>query len=333
MTLLAIRNLRAYLPSTRGPARAVDGVNLDLEEGEAMGIVGESGSGKTALALSIMGLLPGGQAPIQPGSSVRLRGEELVGIEKEQLRRVRGREIAMIFQEPMTSLNPVITVGEQIAETLRLHTGSGRRDARGEAEGLLAEVGIPEPAIHMRAYPHQLSGGMRQRVMVAVALAGEPSLLIADEPTTALDVTIQDQILELLQRIRKRRNMGLLLISHDPGVVARLCGRVAVFYGGKIVETGVTETILDDPRHPYTRGLLGARLFLHDRRHSLRPIPGEVPEASRWPPGCRFHPRCGLAVSRCRRDEPPILPLAGACEADRRRTACWVVNGGDGEVG
>ena len=310
MSLLEVRNLRTYLETPEGVARAVDGVDLDVKEGEAVGVVGESGSGKSLLALSIMGLLPAGKAEILPGSSVRLRGKELVGSGREAQRRVRGKEIAMVFQEPTTSLNPVLTVGSQIREALALHRGLARGSAEEAGVRLLREVGIPEPEARMEAYPHQLSGGMRQRAMIAMALAGEPAILMADEPTTALDVTIQAQILALLKNLMEDRGMALLLISHDLRVVAQVCQTVFVMYGGRVVEKGPSNEVFLRPKHPYTRGLLGSRLSIRDRRTRLRPIPGEVPEATAWPEGCRFHPRCGDAVAECRSREPPMVSLS-----------------------
>ncbi len=308
MSLLEIRNLRAHLDTPAGVARAVDGVDMTVREGEAVGIVGESGSGKSILALSILGLLPRGTGRILEGSSVRFRERELVGAEARKcLTSVRGREMAMVFQEPMTSLNPVFTVGSQIQEGLEIHRGLKGTVARGEAVRLLREVGIPEAEGMMGRYPHELSGGMRQRVMIAAALAGEPALLVADEPTTALDVTIQAQILDLLRTLRESRGMALLLISHDLRVVAGLCDTLYVMYGGQVVETGPASKLFRDPMHPYTRGLLGSRLSLGDRRRRLRPIPGEVPEATVWPRGCRFHPRCPDRASQC--DVEPSLKV------------------------
>ena len=310
MSLLEVRNLRTHLETPEGVARAVDGVDLDVKEGEAVGVVGESGSGKSLLALSIMGLLPAGKAEILPGSSIRLGGNELVGSGREAQRRVRGKEIAMVFQEPTTSLNPVLTVGSQIREALALHRGLARGSAEEAGVRLLREVGIPEPEARMEAYPHQLSGGMRQRAMIAMALAGEPALLMADEPTTALDVTIQAQILALLKKLMEDRGMALLLISHDLRVVAQVCKTVFVMYGGRVVEKGPSNEVFLRPKPPYTRGLLGSRLSIRDRRTRLRPIPGDVPEATAWPEGCRFHPRCGDAVAECRSMEPPMVSLS-----------------------
>jgi len=235
----------------------------------------------------------------------------LVGMGAKRLREVRGGEVAMVFQEPMTSLNPVFTAGNQILEAVELHRPLNRSAAQAEMHRLLEEVGIPDPEARAGSYPHQLSGGMRQRAMIAMALAGEPSLLVADEPTTALDVTIQAQILQLLKRVQAELGMGLLLISHDLSVVSRVCDRIVVLYGGKVVEAGPTREILETPKHPYTRGLLGSRLSVDDRRRTLRPIPGEVPEATDWPRGCRFHPRCPEVLGRCRREEPSLLPPTG----------------------
>ena len=333
MSLLEIRNIRSHFSTPGGLAFAVDGVDLSVGEGEAVGLVGESGSGKTALALSILGLLPPGSGSILPGSSIRFRGEELVGLEGKRFREIRGGEIAMIFQEPMTSLNPVFTIGAQIREVLEAHRSLDRRSAWKEAEALLGEVGIPDPSERAGAYPHQLSGGMRQRVMIAMALAGQPALLVADEPTTALDVTLQAQILDLLKGIQVRMGMALLLVSHDIGVVSRVCHRVVVLYGGKVVETGPTEEILGQPKHPYTRGLLASRLFAQEGRRALTPIPGEVPEATDWPSGCRFHPRCSEAMERCALEEPGLLTISGVgggsdgpevAGARLRSLRCWL---------
>jgi peptide/nickel transport system ATP-binding protein len=342
MSLLEVRNLRTHLRTQGGVARAVDGVDIDVPEGEAVGVVGESGSGKTILALSVLGLLPAGRAETLEGSSIRLRGEEMVGKDEETLRRIRGKEIAMVFQEPMTSLNPVFTVGSQIREALTLHRGMGRAAAEKEGIRLLSEVGIPEAEARMGAYPHHLSGGMRQRAMIAMALAGDPALLVADEPTTALDVTIQAQILGLLKKLRAERGMALLLISHDLRVVAQVCGTVFVMYGGQVVESGPSAEVFLHPKHPYTRGLLGSRLSVRDRRARLRPVPGEVPEATAWPKGCRFHPRCREGVVACGSDEPPMVllgldevgggfPVPG--KTGGRLARCWFPQHGRGGVG
>ncbi len=339
MSLLEIQKLRTHIRTAGDDARAVDGVDLLLEEGESVGLVGESGSGKTLLALSILGLLPEGGGAILPGSSIRFRGEELVGMGGKRLREIRGGEVAMIFQEPMTSLNPVFSVGNQILEAVELHRPLNRDAAKEEMLRLLGEVGIPDPEARAGDYPHQLSGGMRQRAMIAMALAGEPSLLLADEPTTALDVTVEAQILQLLKRVQARMGMGLLLISHDLNVVSRVCDRILILYGGKVVEAGPTQKILDAPIHPYTRGLMGSRLSFDDRRRTLRPIPGEVPEATDWPRGCRFHPRCPEVMDRCRREEPRLLPgterkgaveVQGGAPGGGRDVRCWLLAGEEG---
>jgi oligopeptide/dipeptide ABC transporter ATP-binding protein len=309
MSFLEVRGLSIHVRTPVGVARAVDGVDLQVGAGEAVGLVGESGSGKSVLALSLLGLQPQGPGAVQEGSRIFIGGKEPLANGDGGFRQVRGGEVAMVFQEPMTSLNPVLTVADQIGEAVRVSGGVvGSRRIRERTEELLAEVGLPHPLRQSRAYPHELSGGMRQRVMVAMALAGDPALLVADEPTTALDVTVQAQILDLLRRLQSERGMALLLISHDLRVVANLCQRVLVMYGGRIVEEGPTREVMASPWHPYTRGLMGARLSLHDRRSGLRPIQGEVPEASAWPSGCRFHPRCPMAVARCGEEEPRPLP-------------------------
>jgi oligopeptide/dipeptide ABC transporter ATP-binding protein len=326
MSLLEISSLRTHLAVPGGIARAVDGVDLAVGRGETVGVVGESGSGKTVLALSVLGLLPEAEGGILPGSSIRFRGEELVGLKKERLREIRGGEIAMVFQEPMTSLNPVLTVGNQIREVVELHGGRRGREAVEQTIRLMKEVGISDPEARTGDYPHQFSGGMRQRVMIAMALAGEPSLLIADEPTTALDATIESQIIDLLADLQARLDMALLFISHDLGVVSRLCERMVILYGGRVVEAGETKEILGAPKHPYTRGLMGSRLAIHDRRRSLRPIAGEVPEATDWPRGCRFHPRCPDVQPRCRREDPgQFSPGNGGTRAVR----CWLFDGSE----
>ena len=256
MTLLEVRDLRTWFEGDAGTIRAVDGVSFSVAEGEVVGLVGESGCGKTVTALSILGLVPRPPGRIQEGSSIRLGGRELVGASARELRGIRGRRVGMIFQEPMSSLNPVYTVGEQIGEALRLHRGVRRREARRLSVELLDEVGIPEPKRRRTQYPHELSGGMQQRVMIAMTLAAEPELLIADEPTTALDVTTQAQILALLDRLRRSRRMAMLLITHDLAVVAERCRRVLVMHHGRIVEEGAVEAIFREPRHPYTRRLV-----------------------------------------------------------------------------
>lgn len=321
--LLEVRNLRTWFSSEAGTARAVDGVSFEVAPGETLGIVGESGCGKTVTSLSLMGLIPSPPGRIVEGSSIRFRGRELTTLPPRELRKLRGNEMAMIFQEPMSSLNPVYTVGDQIVEALRLHRKLSRKEARARGVAALREVGIPEPEQRFDEYPHQLSGGMRQRVMIAMALACEPDLLIADEPTTALDVTIQAQILDLLAGLRERRGMAILLITHDLGVVAEVCDRVLVMYAGQVVEAGTVEAIFHAPRHPYTQGLLASLPRLETRGERLRPIEGTVPSPLAWPAGCRFHARCPHAWDRCRDEAPPLA--ASRCwleeEPERRVTS------------
>jgi oligopeptide/dipeptide ABC transporter ATP-binding protein len=317
--LLAVRDLRTGFRDDEGETVAVDGVSFTIGPGETLGLVGESGCGKSVTSLSILRLVPEPPGRIHPGSSVRLRGEELLEATPARMREVRGGEIAMVFQEPMTSLNPVFRVGDQIGESVRRHT-----DLRGKAVGervvaLLDRVGIADPAARADAYPHQLSGGMRQRAMIAMALAGDPALLIADEPTTALDVTIQARILDLLADLRRERRLALLLITHDLGVVAQVADRVAVMYAGRIVEEAAAADLFARPAHPYTRGLMRSIPDPDRPGTRLEPIPGAVPRPGAWPTGCRFHPRCPHAMPRCRADEPPLL------DAPASRAACWLV--------
>ena len=330
MPLLEVTDLRTYFTTDAGVARAVDGVCLQVGSGETLGIVGESGCGKTVTALSVLGLIPSPPGEIVSGSSIRFNDEELLDVKPARLREIRGNEISMIFQEPMTSLNPVLTVGHQIEEVLRLHRGLSKREARAAGVALLAEVGIPEPDQRFDAYPHQMSGGMLQRVMIAIALSCEPRLLIADEPTTALDVTIQAQILDLLLSLQRKHGMALLLITHDLGVIAEVCDRVVVMYGGQIVEMGTTEEILTSPQHPYTQGLLASLPGIGDRDVRLNPIPGTVPSAVDWPGGCRFRDRCSFAWERCAESAPNLLPLDGE---PSRSARCWLVDPDDPSSG
>ena len=311
MSLLQVQDLRTYFSTDAGLARAVDGVSFEVNEGETLGIVGESGCGKTVAALSIMGLIPSPPGQVMPESSIRFRGNELVGLPEASMRKTRGNRIAMVFQEPMSSLNPVFTVGNQIQEALVLHRSLARRDARKIGVELLNEVGIPEPDQRFDEYPHQLSGGMRQRVMIAMALSCEPDLLIADEPTTALDVTIQAQILELLAELRARRGMAVLLITHDLGVIAEVCDRVLVMYAGQIVETGTVEEIFVRPSHPYAEGLLRSIPGTSAGGDRLHPIQGSVPSSVDWPSGCRFGDRCPHAWDRCTAESPRLTAPPG----------------------
>ncbi len=312
---LAVRGLRVLFPSPSGPLAAVDGVDLDLPRGGTLGLVGESGSGKSLTLRALLRL-------VHPPGRVEGRalwgGRDLLALPEREMRRLRGREIAAVFQEPMTALNPVLTVGRQIDETLRAHTGLDARGRGGRAVELLDLVGIPAPASRLAAFPHQFSGGMRQRAMIAIALAGEPALLLADEPTTALDVTIQDGILRLLAELRARLGMGLLLVTHDLGVVAGACERVAVMYSGRIVEAGPVGAVFAAPRHAYTRGLVGSVPRAGAERRPLLSIEGAPPALGARPPGCAFAPRCAFADDPCRRSAPPLAEVLPG-----RLAACW----------
>jgi len=320
--LLRVRDLKTYFVTEhgKGTARAVDEVSFDLYPGETLGIVGESGCGKTVTSLSILRLIPEPPGHILPGSLIEFEGRNLLALPASELRAVRGNQIAMIFQEPMTSLNPVFTVGDQIAEAAIIHQHLSRGAARARAIEMLQLVGIPDPGERVDHYPHQLSGGMRQRVMIAMALVCHPKVLIADEPTTALDVTIQAQILELLGRLQKELGMAVLLITHDLGVVAGHADRVVVMYAGRVVETAQTDELFDHPTHPYTEGLLAAVPRIDAPRARLHAIPGQVPAATAWPTGCRFRPRCPYAWDKCL-TEPPLLETGTPGHTAR----CWLV--------
>jgi oligopeptide transport system ATP-binding protein len=308
--LLELRDLQTHFFTDDGVVRAVDGVSYAIHAGETLAVVGESGSGKSVTSLSILRLVASPPGRIV-GGSIRFRGRDLLSLSEAEMRAIRGKEISMIFQEPMTSLNPVLSCGEQVAEVLRLHEKLDRPAARARTIELLRTVGIPSPETRVDEYPHQMSGGMRQRVMIAMALACRPALLIADEPTTALDVTIQAQILELLKALRQELGMAVLLITHDLGVVAETADRVAVMYAGQVVEyCGVRDTFRA-ARHPYTAGLLASLPRLGAETERLRVIPGNVPNPVSFPPGCRFHPRCPIAVERCR-NEMPVLRDVGS---------------------
>jgi oligopeptide/dipeptide ABC transporter ATP-binding protein len=317
VSLLAVEDLRVHLFTARGVVRAVDGVSFSVEPGKGLGIVGESGCGKTMTALTLMRLIPTPPARIVSGS-IRFDGRDVVGMDAAQLRALRGGDIAMIYQDPMTSLNPVFTVGEQIAEAVRLHRRDGNRAAWLRAVEMLRVVGIPDPDRVAHAYPHQLSGGMRQRAVIGMALACDPKLLIADEPTTALDVTIQAQILDLLRRLQGEFGTAIILITHDLGVIADLVDEVMVMYAGKVVEHAPVRWLFADPQHPYTRGLLRSVPSLETREHRLQTIEGTVPPPFAMPAGCRFNPRCTLVQDICRQQEPALLPT------DHAQTACWV---------
>ncbi|HEU0013332.1 MAG TPA: ABC transporter ATP-binding protein [Longimicrobium sp.] len=323
--ILQVDNLRTWFSTDGGVARAVDGVSFHVNPGETLGIVGESGSGKSVTSLSIMRLIPQPPGMIQPGSRILFRAEngemeDLAAASEKRMRQIRGNDIAMIFQEPMTSLNPVFTVGDQIVESLRLHQGLGKKAARDRAIEMLQLVGIPIPHQRVDEYPHQLSGGMRQRVMIAMALACDPKLLIADEPTTALDVTIQAQILELLNRLQQDLGMSIILITHDLGVVAETCDRVIVMYAGQVFEEGPVDDVFHDPQNPYTEGLLRSMPKLGETVERLAVIPGVVPSPLNWPVGCRFHDRCPYGWEKTEQEEPPLFDIGPG-----RRNKCWLV--------
>jgi peptide/nickel transport system ATP-binding protein/oligopeptide transport system ATP-binding protein len=311
MSLLEVRNLKTYFATRRGEVRSVEDVSFTVERGEVLSLVGESGCGKSVTALSVMRLIaPPGRIV---GGEVLFEGRDLLKLSEAEMRSIRGDDIAMIFQDPMTSLNPVYTVGEQIAEAIRLHRKVSKKEAWNQAIEGMKDVAIPAPEARAKSYPHEMSGGMRQRVMIAMALACDPKLLIADEPTTALDVTIQAQILELLTELREKRNLALLLITHDLGVVAETSDRVAVMYAGKIVEQATARELFNRPKHPYTEGLLRAvpRLdeSVAEKRKRLRTIEGVVPNPLDLPPGCRFAPRCEHAQEKCREGEIPLIDV------------------------
>jgi len=316
--LLEVKDLATYFYTPEGVVKAVDGITYDLEEGEILGLVGESGCGKSVSALSIMRLIQ------RPGRNVagevNFNGQDLLKLNNTEMRRIRGKDIAMIFQEPMTSLNPVLTVGRQLTEALQLHLHMEKKQANDRAGELLEMVGIPEGRNRLKDHPHQFSGGMRQRVMIAMALSCNPKLLIADEPTTALDVTIQAQILELVQQLGREFGTAVLVITHNLGVVARYADRVNVMYAGKIIERGTAREIYGNPRHPYTLGLLGSVPRLDEpKKATLQPIEGLPPDLIGLPPGCAFRPRCKYAIDRCATDTPPLMEVS-----EGHTAACWV---------
>jgi oligopeptide/dipeptide ABC transporter ATP-binding protein len=306
-TLLELRDLRTVFNTARGAFTAVDGVNLSLLEGEVLGLVGESGSGKSVTLRSILRLV---RPPGTVSGQVLWRGANLLEMPESKLRKVRGGEISMIFQEPMTALNPVLSIGEQITETLREHTKLSRQGIQSRAVELLELVGIPSPRERLKDYPHQFSGGMRQRAMIAIALASNPKLLLADEPTTALDVTIQDQILKLLLRLKDTLGMGVILVTHDLGVVAQTCDRVAVMYAGRIVEVATALELFEQPRHAYTLGLLNSVPGAESTRRPLIPIPGAPPNLANLPPGCPFAPRCTYVTPECKLERPALQAIS-----------------------
>lgn len=320
-TLLEVNDLATFFYTQDGVVKAVDGVTYDLQEGETLGLVGESGCGKSVSALSILKLIPNPPGKIVRGEII-FEGQDLLKMDDEQIRTIRGNRIAMIFQEPMTSLNPVLSIGRQLTEALELHMGLNTTDARSRAAEFLDMVGIPDGGNRLNDYPHQFSGGMRQRVMIAMAMSCEPKLLIADEPTTALDVTIQAQILELMQRISKETGTAILVITHNLGVVARYAHRVNVMYAGKIIERSSAAEIYAHPRHPYTLGLLHSVPRLDQpRREKLEPIEGMPPDLIALPDGCPFRPRCTYAIDRCEQEHPPLVDVREA-----HTSACWVAD-------
>ncbi|MEM3112637.1 MAG: ABC transporter ATP-binding protein [Candidatus Anstonellales archaeon] len=318
--LLSIRNLRTKFHTYEGVLTAVDGIDLEIYPGETLGVVGESGCGKSVTALSILRLLASPPAEIQ--GEILFDGKDLIKMSLDEIREIRGNAISMIFQEPMTSLNPVLTIGEQIAEAIRLHQGLGREEAWEKAVEMLEKVQIPSPEMRARDYPHKLSGGMRQRAMIAMALSCHPKLLLADEPTTALDVTIQAQIVDLMEHLKEEIQTSILLITHNLGLIAEMAKRVVVMYAGKIVEEAPIEELFFEPLHPYTQGLLESIPWIgrkmKEGRKPLQEIPGMVPGLKEIPVGCRFHPRCMRAMEKCRREEPPLIMK------NNRRVFCWL---------
>ena len=316
--ILEVSNLRTYFHGKDGAVPAVDGVSFSVAAGQTLGIVGESGCGKSITALSILQLMPTRTAQIEQGSSIRLQGEELLTKTPQQMCRLRGDEIAMIFQDPMTSLNPVMTIGRQMSEVFITHQGMKKKEAWAHAVEMLRSVGIPAPEARAKEYPHQLSGGMKQRVMIAMALSCKPAVLIADEPTTALDVTIQAQILDLMVQMKEKTNTAILLITHDMGVVAEMADYVLVMYAGHVMEYASAAELFDEPLHPYTRGLLESIPRLDRDVDVLHTIPGNVPNLSDMPKGCRFCTRCPNASERCRSEEPPLYTLGG------RKVKCFL---------
>jgi peptide/nickel transport system ATP-binding protein len=321
--LLTVTDLTVEFGSRTGAVKAIDGISFSIEAGGSVGVVGESGSGKSLTALSILRLIPEPPGRISHGR-IEFAGTDLLTLPREQMPDIRGSEIAMIFQEPMSSLNPVMTIGDQIGEVLHLHEHLSRRERRSRVIAALANVGIPAPEERLGAFPHQFSGGMRQRVMIAMALACNPKLLIADEPTTALDVTVQAQVLNLMRQLRERLNTALLFISHDLGVIAEIADRVVVMYAGKVVEAGDVREIFRHPGHPYTQALLQSIPRFDDDRHRLYQIPGGVPSPATRPPGCPFAPRCPSRRDICTQAMPPMFSLGRAHQA-----ACWLNEGAD----
>ena len=309
--LLAIRDLRVEIPTRRGILKPVDGVSLDIAAGEILGVVGESGAGKSMMGNAVIGLL---DPPAHiAGGEIRLEGERIDNLGREEMRRVRGRRIGMVFQDPLTSLNPLLPIGAQLEETITEHLKVGAREARDRAVAALEEVGIPAAASRIDSYPHEFSGGMRQRVVIALALCAEPALVIADEPTTALDVSVQAQIVALLKKLCRERRTGVMLVTHDMGVIAEASDRVAVMYAGRLAEIGPTPLVLTTPQHPYTAGLMGSTPGAAMGRKRLNQIPGTMPGLMAVPDGCAYNPRCPRAETRCRHDPRPEMQDGAAC--------------------
>jgi oligopeptide/dipeptide ABC transporter ATP-binding protein len=309
MKVLEVKNLKTYFRTDEGTAKAVDGISFFLNKGETLGIVGESGCGKSVTALSILRLLPKG-INCEVNGEIIFNNKNLVSIDEKEMRKIRGNRISMIFQEPMTSLNPAYTCGNQVAEVLKIHKNISGKQAEEYTIELFKKSGIAYPEQRIKEYPHQLSGGMRQRVMIAIALACSPDILIADEPTTALDVTVQAQILDLIKDIQRGNNMSVILITHDLGVVSGVCGRIIVMYASKIVETGTVDEIFNNPKHPYTIGLLNSIPKSKNKSVRLSSIPGNVPSSVDYPPGCRFSTRCSLADEKCTVQIPPDIEIS-----------------------
>lgn len=315
-SLLSVKDLKIEFPTRHGPLTAIDGVSFDLAEGEILGVVGESGAGKSLTGSAIMGLLdPPGRIA---SGEIWLKGERIDNLHKEALSAIRGKRIGMVFQDPLTSLNPLYTIEKQLVETIRTHLHVSENDARKRAIGLLDDVGIPAAARRIDDYPHQFSGGMRQRVVIALALAAEPELVIADEPTTALDVSVQAQIIDVLKEQCTERGASIILITHDMGVIAETADRVAVMYSGRIAEIGPVKEIIQNAKHPYTKGLMGSIPTLAHKEDRLTQIPGSMPRLNDIPSGCAFNPRCDRAFEKCRSDRPDLIVMG------ERKVACWL---------
>ncbi len=324
--LLQVEGLETEFKKEKQKIKILHGVNFHINKGEVLGLVGESGSGKSLTSLSIMKLFKGTTGEIS-GGTITFNGRDLTNKSESEMRKIRGKQIAMIFQEPMTSLNPVMKIGEQLMEPIRLHLGYKENQAKEHAISILKKVGIPRAEEIIYEFPHQLSGGMRQRIMIAMAISCNPQLLIADEPTTALDVTIQAQILDLMKQLQKKENMSMLLITHDLGVVAEMCDRVVVMYAGKVVEEADVFDLFESPRHPYTKGLIGSIPKLGQKRDKLDSIKGNVPDPSNLPKGCKFAPRCNDAMPICFEEEPPDMTLENS-----RSCRCWLYKEERGDI-